>query len=97
MSVSEEVVIANGVEFHVWRELSTFITWGHMMSEDAIRFTASNMISYRDKCFNLNYENRIISIDSVEQGDVPSSLINILKDVTSSAVKHNNMIGKRLN
>ena len=99
MSVSDgsvdEVIIANGVEYHVWRELNSFITWGHMMTEDAIRHTEANVISYKDKCFNLNYENRIISIDSPEDGVVPDTLINILKDVANSAVNKNSLLNGR--
>jgi len=91
------VVIANGVEYHVWRELNTFITWGHMMTEDAIRHTEANVISYRDKRFNLNYHNRAIIIDSTEDGAVPTTLVNILKDVASSAVNKNNFLDGRPN
>lgn len=91
-SACDEVVIANGVEYHVWRELNTFITWGHMMTNDAIRHAEANVISYRDKRFNLNYENRTISIDSPEDGIVPVTLVNILKDVASSAVNNNNLL-----
>jgi len=101
MSVSdnscEEIVIANGVEYNVWRELNTFITWGHMMTDEPIRHTEANVISYRDKRFNLNYENRVISIDSPEDGVVPTTLVNILKDVASSAVKNNSMLNGRPN
>ncbi|VAW73470.1 hypothetical protein MNBD_GAMMA12-3379 [hydrothermal vent metagenome] len=99
MSVSgdafDEVVIANGVEYNVWRELNTFITWGHMMTEEPIRHAEANVISYRDKRFNLNYENRTISIDSPEDGVVPIILVNILKDVASSAVKNNSFLNGR--
>ncbi len=93
----DEVVIANGVEYNVWRELNTFITWGHMMTEEPIRHAEANVISYRDKRFNLNYENRTISIDSPEDGVVPITLVNILKDVASSAVKNNSFLNGRAN
>lgn len=101
MSVSDnsfdEIVIANGVEYNVWRELNTFITWGHMMTEEPIRHAEANVISYRDKRFNLNYQNRTISIDSRDNDVVPTTLVNILKDVASSAVKNNSMLNGRLN
>lgn len=90
-SLCEQVVIANGVEYHVWRELNTFITWGHMMTEDAIRHAEANVISYRDKRFSLHYHNRSIVIGCPDDGAVPSTLVNILKDVASSAVNKNDM------
>ncbi len=92
-------IIADGVEFNVWRELNTFITWGHMMSADAIRYTESNVISYRDTEYFLDYDNRKITIDPKDEGDVPDSLVEILKQVANGAINHNKMVSSsnRLN
>ena len=86
-------VIADGVEFNVWRELSTFITWGHMMSADAIRFREANVISYKDQEFLIDYSNRKITIDARDNGVVPDSLVQILKDVAHGAVKQHKIVG----
>lgn len=80
-----QVVIATGVEYHVWRKLNSFITWGHMMTEDAIRYTESNVISYRNMKFNLNYLNRRIVIDRVGEGETPGALVAILKRVVDDS------------
>lgn len=88
-------VIANGVEYNVWRELNTFITWGYMMSADQIRYTESNVISYRDMEFFLDYNNRKITIGRKGAGDVPESLVKILKQVTDGAVNQKNILPQK--
>lgn len=89
-----ERVIANGVEYNVWRELNTFITWGYMMSADKIRYTESNVISYRDMEFLLDYNNRKITIGRKGEGEVPESLVKILKQVADGAAKQRNMLNR---
>ncbi len=88
-----EVVIANGVEFNVWRELNTFITWGHMMmTDDSVRFVESNLIAYQDKSFKLDYVNRNIILDSQDQTGVPDSLVQMLKQVADGAVNQKSIL-----
>jgi len=89
-SFNSATVIADGVEFNVWRELNTFLTWGHMMSADAIRYTESNVILYRELEYCIDYTNRKITIDakSDDNTPVPDSLVKILKDVADGAVNH---------
>ncbi len=89
-----EVTIVKGVEYHVWRDLNTFITWGHLMSTDDIRYTESNVIAYKDMRFSLMYKDRKIVIDPVDDADVPPRLVNILKQVADSAVKENDFLPK---
>lgn len=95
VNLGSEVVIANGVEFNVWRELNTFITWGHMMTNDTIRYREANVISYRNSDYHLDYKNRKIIIDPKNGGDVPDSLVRILKQVADNAINQNNLIAGR--
>ena len=80
-----QVVVATGVEYHVWRKLNSFITWGHMMTDDAIRYTESNVISFRNMKFSLNYLNRRIVIERIGEGEIPSNLVAILKQVADDS------------
>ena len=91
-NLNSEIVIANGVEYNVWREVNTFITWGNIMAHEPIRYTESNIISYKEMRYSLAYKNRKIIIDPVDEAEVPRKLVSILKDVAESAIRDNGLL-----